>query len=254
MASKILLLGSTGIIGRTILDNMEVIPITRNDCDLLNAVEVKNLLNKHSPDILINCAGNISETESFHDLIIFDNIRTCKDSFGKYIQFGSGAEFDRAYSIDDAQEIDILKSNPNDAYGYVKNAISKFCLNEENFYTLRLFGLYSKYDTYRFFSKARNTNFEFHDRKFDYFSSHDLITVVKYFCEKDHPAYKDVNLVYKDKYRLSDYLFTIYAYNKSKIKPKFKRVEKNYTGSHKRLYSLGLPLVGLGEELKGYTI
>lgn len=255
MGNKILLLGSTGIVGRTLSENLDVIPISRNECDLFNHFQVESLLSKYTPDIVINCAGNVTRENTCleENMKIFLNLLDNKDKFGKYINFGSGAEFDRLYSIDYAEEETIKNIIPLDEYGFVKNQISRMCLKEKNFYTLRLFGLLSKYDNFRFFSKLKNDNFQFYNRKFDYFSSEDLITVVKYFCE-NNPVITDVNLVYKEKYRLSDYVRTIYKYNKIDEKLKYENIEKNYTGSSDRLYSLKIPLIGIGNELMGYKI
>lgn len=260
MGSKILLFGSTGIIGSILKENIDVIPVTRNDCNLLDNANVISFIAKHNPDVIINCVSNTDTTmdmfnyDIFNENIsIFDNLLDAKPYYGKMICFGSGAEFDRRTSIDNAKESDICCSFPYDHYGISKNIIARSVEKTNSVYNLRLFGLLSHKDKNRLFNHIFDDDFALVDRYFDYFSEKDLVTVVKYFCENT-PKYNDVNMVYNEKYRLSDYIYTIYKYNKLNKKINSTKSNKNYTGSGERLSELNLPLVGINDELRKYKI
>ena len=70
--SKILVLGSNGLVGRTVKERLlksekveEVISSTRKDTDLFSLDETKNLIASKEPDLIINAAAKATFANSF---------------------------------------------------------------------------------------------------------------------------------------------------------------------------------------------
>jgi len=263
MANKILLLGSNGCVGNFLKKSLDykIKSITRKQCDLTNRESVFKLLKKETPDVIINCAANMdlsmekfSVESYFENLNIFYNLYYAKENFGKLINFGSGAEFDRSVSIDNNNEEDILNIKPFDHYGLSKNHISNVCLNTENFYTLRLFGCLHHSIKKGIFNKIANSKeITIEDRYFDFFNLEDLIPVMNHYIDTD-PFYKDINLVYKEKFLLSDLVSKFTNFHNIKIDVIYNKVNKNYTGSSEKLDSLNFKLKGVEAGLRDYIL
>jgi GDP-L-fucose synthase len=262
MGNKILLLGANGYVGKYLSSVFDVIPITRNDCNLTDIVVVKKLIKLYKPDIILNCAANVNLEKSpfnynhFIDNInIFFNLYSLKDDFGKLINFGSGAEFDRKTSIDNALEQDILRINPSDHYGLSKNIISNVCLTTENFYTLRLFGcLHHTEHPNKLFKKiVTNKNIILQDSYFDYIWMEDLFPIVNYFLHNS-PEIKDINLVYNKKFLLSELINKFIAIHNLDAIVNYEKSALNYTGSSVLIDSFNFPLNGIEYGLEKYKI
>lgn len=263
MANKILLLGSNGCIGNYLKRSLEykVKSISRKQCDLTDREAVFKLFKKETPDVVINCAANVnlsldnfSVQSYFDNLNIFYSIYNAKENFGKLINFGSGAEFDRSISIDNRKEENIVDIKPSDHYGLSKNLISNVCLNTENFYTLRLFGCLHNTSKKGLFNKIVNSKeITIEDRYFDFLNLEDLIPVLNLYIDTD-PVYKDMNLVYKEKFLLSDLVSKFINFHDIKTEVIYNKVNKNYTGSSERLDSLNIKLKGIEAGLRDYIL
>lgn len=257
---KIAVLGASGFIGRVICKHFEsqryeVHALTRANIDLTDFTSVSNWLRAVQPDSVVNCATamntdvhDIVYTDIQNNLAIFLNFYNNSKYFNKFINVGSGAEFDRTKNIESALESDILTVQPKDSYGYSKNLISRLVLAHDKFYTLRLFGCfhYSEPD-FRLFKRVVNGDaVSIIDKQFDYFSAQDFCTVLEHYVN-NQTEYKDINCVYQDKLYLSQVLL--------KIKPIaiIGQDILNYTGNGDRLASLNLPLLGLEESIKENT-
>lgn len=262
MENKILLLGANGYVGRYLSSVFNVIPITRSECDLTDITAVKQLLQVHKPDIILNCAANVNlEKAPFNhkhfidNINIFFNLYSLKEDFGKLIHFGSGAEFDRNFSIDNALEQDILKIKPLDHYGLSKNIISNICRTTENFYTLRLFGcLHHTEHPNKLFKKitaAKSINIQ--DSYFDYIWLEDLFPIVNYFLYNS-PEIKDINLVYNKKFLLSELVNKFIDIHNLDINVNYVKGGLNYTGSSLLIDSFNFPLTGIEYGLENYKI
>jgi GDP-L-fucose synthase len=187
---------------------------------------------------------------------IFLNLYLLKDHFGKLLNLGSGAEFDRSKSIDNALEKDIITIKPKDHYGLSKNIISNICLSTDNFYTLRLFGcVHHTEGGNKLFKKISKTKEEIiiDDRYFDYISMEDLYPIVKYFIEET-PKIKDINLVYSQKFLLSELANKFVKIHNLRANILYKQSSLNYTGSSLLIDSLNLPLSGIDITLERYKI
>jgi dTDP-4-dehydrorhamnose reductase len=249
---KVAILGANGFLGKFITSQLqnkgyEVYPVTRADVDLTNFVSVTRWLETVEPYAIINCATApaigvdvCSYDDIQNNLNIFLNFYNNGQNFTKFINVGSGAEFDRRYDINCANEYNVLVAHPRDSYGYSKNVMSRLAMRHEKFYTLRLFGCFHPTEPeFRLFNRvARGEEVKVVDRQFDYFSARDFLVVLEHYLNKK-VYFKDVNCVYEEKLYLSQVL--------NKIRPVEVVGENplNYTGNGRTLAGLHLPLLGL---------
>lgn len=212
MRKKILILGGTGFIGRNLKEklksNYNLYTPSHKELDLLNELEVNKYFKKNKFDIVINAVviggsrkEESEENELYKNLLIFFNIINNKKYFKKYIHFGSGAEYDKSSSIINIKESDFGKRIPKDYYGFFKYVCSQYIQQMNNAVCLRIFGLFGKYEDYRyrFISNAilaslikkqitinRNVFF-------DYVFINDFIKIVDYFINHK-PKHKFYNI------------------------------------------------------------
>ena len=183
----------------------------RQKLDLLDSEKVFNYIKKNHFDIVIHGATYDAAPEFSkkdpnavleNNLRMFFNLARCSDYFVKMIYFGSGAEFGRENWIPQMTEdyFDIFV--PIDQYGYSKYLMNQYASNwSYNIYNLRLFGLFGKYDDwrYRFISNAcckaiLNMPITMrHNATFDYLYIDDLIKVVKWVIDAT-PEFTDYNV------------------------------------------------------------
>lgn len=264
---KIAILGAKGTLGSLLTsllqDSGNILPVTRKNLDILNYNAVTEWLDRERPDVIINCAfsgGSVNTTDvNISDLQrnmrMFYNFYNQESKF-RYINFGSGAEYDRTLNIDSVREIEVQDRQPLDTYGLAKNYISRTIWNRENFYTLRLFGCfgYNEPDS-RLFKRLLNTGkLSIVDRRFDYFSHQDLATVVKHYIDSDdQDLIKDVNLVYNVKYSLYyQALLFAEAHCPDGVITLAGSSTNNYTASGDTLEKLNLNLRGLKQGIEDY--
>lgn len=263
---KIAITGADGFIGSNLRDFLtadhEVVPVTRKTLNLLDAVQVREFLKANKFDVVVNCAVSYSLDQTSlidarNNLGIFMNFYNNSDLFGKFINPGSGAEFDMNQSIDHAPESLIFQRLPQHSYGFGHNIRSRLCSQKFKFYTLRIFGCFGPREKAtrllpRFLASGNEFTLD-QDRYFDYISVQDLCSVVKSFVDNDHEV-ADVNCVYPgEKIKLSAFLEqfkTAHSIDK-KIHIGSTSVN-NYTGDGQKLNSLGIKLDGLELGLRNY--
>jgi len=264
---KIAVLGARGFVGSSIAkyfagDNL-VIPVTRETLSLLEPVVVAKWLQANRFDVVINAATTMNDPDLLGDtrnnLGLFMNFYNHRDTFGKFVNFSSGAEFDRRNDIDQYSEKNIFTVLPTDSYGFGQNMKSRISWDTPNFYTIRIFNCFGKGEIVtRIFPKLlqavsgqpiKITN----DREFDYFGIRDLCRLTDYVVHHS-PAAKDINAVYNTKYKISEVLDQFCTLND---------LDKNYiiestggpryTGSGRILSELPVQLLGLQHELRYYN-
>ena len=262
---RIAILGAKGFLGsyltEHLIHNHYIIPVTRDTLDLTDYNQVDAWLGKAAPDVIINCAvsgggknvNDINYSDVQRDLTIFLNFYN-NQSVKKYINIGSGAEFDRRTNITNAEEWDILNARPLESYGFTKNMIARMVMRRQNFYTLRLFGCFdSSEPDIRLFKKfKRDGKITIQDKYFDYISADDFARIVEHYCTSTD-LFKDLNCVYEQKMLLSEQLrmFAKYHVPNGLIDSKMEK-GLNYTGSNRNLSKLKIPLKGLEQGIKDY--
>jgi UDP-glucose 4-epimerase len=205
---NILITGGNGYIAKSLsksLDNS--ISITRKDFDLTDRHATNKWFEEKYFDVIIHTAvkggsrllvdgGNIF----YENIQMFYNLLNNKHCFGKLINFGSGAEL----------------GMPSDPYGLSKNIISKIIDNEDNFYNIRIYGVFDENELDTRFIKSNikryinKESIEIHqDKLMDFFYMKDLIELVRHFIYKDNLP-KNVDCTYDiDACYLSDIAYII---------------------------------------------
>lgn len=261
---KIAVLGSNGFVGSSLVKhltkNHSVTPVNRTVLDLLDSYKVKDFLKDNKFDVVLNCAASMTNNESIFDarnnLGVFMNFYNNSTYFGKFINTGSGAEFDRDTDINNAKEELIFDRLPKDSYGFGQNIKSRLCFDKDNFYTLRIFNCFGFNEQQtRLFPRIISSGNEIkitNDRYFDYFSIQDLSQLVEHCIENDW-SIKDCNCSYSEKLKISEVaeLFCKILNLSKEIVIESTSV-KNYSGSPDNLKSLGIKLSGLQEGFKNY--
>jgi len=160
---KILITGGNGFIARSLFEKFKnkytIVSYNSKQLNLLDSDKVIDCLKNEKFDIVIHtatydCAPSFSTKDPTkvleNNLKMFFNIARGKDYFGKMIYFGSGAEFSRENWIPKMEESYFDKHIPSDQYGFSKYIMNKYTEQSGNIYNLRLFGVFGKYDDWRY--------------------------------------------------------------------------------------------------------
>lgn len=263
---KVAVLGANGYIGKHLTwwlsgRSVHVIPVNRHTVNLNDYHAVTRWLHNERPNIIVNCATATSyfQITDFvyqdvqNNLGIFLNFYNNSHLFDRFINIGSGAEFDRTSNIDRANEDDIFLKQPKDSYGYSKNIIARLCAEKETFFTLRLFGCFDPSEPeFRLFQKfIKQSQVDIIDRYVDYISLTDFCLILEYYLNNN--ITQDINCVYQEKYLLSE-IFEIFQkiHNVNTHLNITSTDLKNYTGCGDQLMKLNLPLNGLVQGIKNY--
>ena len=226
---NILITGGNGYIAKSLsksLDNS--ISITRKDFDLTDRYATDKWFDGKYFDVVIHTAvkggsrllvdgGNIF----YENIQMFYNLLNNKHCFGKLINFGSGAEL----------------GIPNNPYGLSKNIISRIIDNEDNFYNIRIYGVFDENELDTRFIKSNIKRYinkepiEIHQNKLmDFFYMKDLIKLVEYYIREDWPP-KNIDCSYADHYTLVDIANIINNLSTYKVEVKVGKEEgKEYVG------------------------
>ena len=261
---RILLTGYTGFLGQNIYNGIkefDVLPVRSKTLDLTNARAVNLFFKKHGHfDAVIHCSiksafreEKININNYLLNTSMATNLLSNKNSYGLLINFCSGAAFDRESVIANIKESELSKRHPKDPYGFAKNDIARM-VGEAGMYSLRIFGSFNYNERpQRFVStcinncKNKQNIIIPEDKLFDLFYAEDVPTVVKKVL-LDHPLfYKDINLCYNKKLPLSEIARIVRTKMNSDVNIVIESplMGDSYTGSSKRLDSLGLDLIGL---------
>ncbi|MEM0465167.1 MAG: NAD(P)-dependent oxidoreductase [Candidatus Pacearchaeota archaeon] len=211
---RILITGGNGFIAKNLFeqlkDDYNLTVTTRNELDLTDSQKVFEYIEKNKFRIIIHTANYDAapkhskkdpEKVLENNLKMFFNIVRCNIFFDKMIYFGSGAEYSRNFWVPKMREDYFDKNVPTDQYGFSKYVMTKYTLNSEKIYNLRLFAVFGKYEDW----KTRiipsickdilfNKPIEIEQNKFyDFLHVNDLVKIVKWFIENE-PKYKVYNV------------------------------------------------------------
>lgn len=265
---NVLVTGSNGYIGKSIInskiDGINFFEGSRQSINLYNKDSILEFINKNKIDTIIHCAieggSRLKKDDAnifYNNLLMFENLISCRQFIHKFINLASGAEFDRSKDINLKTEDEIFHCVPKDYYGLSKNIISQKCLIHKNFYNLRIFGCFDENELDTRFIKncilksIKNENIVIHgDKKMDFFYLKDLIKVIEYILLYNCINF-DINMSYEQKIKLSEIAKNIVNLNKSKSKIVIESInDLNYNGDFKKLMSLPIMLEGIENGIK----
>jgi GDP-L-fucose synthase len=259
---NVLVTGANGFIGSNIIkllsDDFKFFNGNRNTIDLYSIESIEKYLDENEIDSVIHCAieGGSRLKQDTHEvfyknILMYENLIKFNHRYKTFINFGSGAEFDRRYDISDVNEYDMFNVVPTDFYGLSKNIISKLSVHYCGIVNLRIFGCFYHNESSTRFIKNNLVNYINHkpiiihqDRYMDFFYMEDLANVVKYFLKNPVVNYKGINMSYVKKYKLSDIANIINELSTYKVDINIenKLFGLSYTGNGMQLNSLGLNL------------
>lgn len=214
---KILILGSTGFIGRNLKEYFEKKTGIQLDCptrqqlDVLDERAVDAYLRQAQSDVVINAAicrnpryfeNRRMESELSQDLRMYHILEKRQRLYGKLLYFGSGAEYGKQAPIVSVKEEDLTGDLPLNEYGMAKYVIGRSIEHSDNIYNLRIFGLFGKYENWKTTFISGACCKALHQLPItirqnvvmDYLYIDDFCRIVQWFV--DHkPKYKTYNVV-----------------------------------------------------------
>lgn len=248
---RILLTGGSGFIGRNLLeglkDEYEVFAPRHAELEVTDTNAVRNYLKKNKINVVIHTAVKGGDTVLENILRMFMSIYSNLDLLDRFINFGSGAEYAKTRDLKEVKETELGKYIPQDNYGLGKLICSQLSSGNKKIVTLLPFGIYGKYEDYRFkfISNSIVKNLFClpikikQDVIFDYLYIKDLIPVVRFFL-KNQKFFGDYNLTTTRSISLKEIVEII---NKISDKPSKITIEDRnynfqYTGSNKKIKSV----------------
>jgi nucleoside-diphosphate-sugar epimerase len=266
MKKTVLITGSSGFVGGFLAQNLShynLLCPTKTQLDLRDLNQVTELFKYYSIDTVVHCALSgrecLQSTEPVYisdGLEMFRNLWNNKHRFKKFINLGTAYECDLTKNNKLISEQEFLNHLPTTSYGLAKNITARIIKETENFYNLRLFGNFHETESNRrFFKKVihdRQVIIE-NDQFIDYIYMADILPVVECIINNQLP-YREINMVYEKKYRLSEMAYMlcdILDIDKNKISISGYN-GNDLTGNADRLSSLNLKLIGLEKGMGRY--
>lgn len=246
---NILLTGSKGYIGSGIIRHLghvhNITSINREIFDLRDFDSTKQWFSKLDRsiyfDVVIHTAikgGNRLEQDT--SSVLEDNIKMYlnllhhKNKYSKFINIGSGAE----------------KCLEHSFYGLSKKIIASSVLDKENFYNLRIYGVFDKNELDRRLIKSsinkylNNKNITIHYNKYmDFIYFDDFISIINAYINSDTLP-KAIDCVYEKKYMLTDIVNIINQLENYSVPVIIENIsgENNYIGNYN---DIGINYIGL---------
>jgi GDP-L-fucose synthase len=243
---SILITGAKGYIARNIaskLDNCNVTLTDRTTLNPLNSDDVDAFFKDKYFDVVFHTAikggtrlAPDEENFVYQNCLMHFNLLKNEKHYGKYISFGSGAEFDRATNVNENSNFD--KSLPTDPYGMSKILIAKSGESFEKFYNLRIFNIFDedelptrmiKGNIYRYINKEKIVIHQ--DKYMDFMYFDDFMKIINYYIQNEKCP-KSINCSYENKYLLSDIALIINNLDSHKVEVEIQdgQLGKSYTG------------------------
>jgi nucleoside-diphosphate-sugar epimerase len=267
---KILITGGNGFVGRNIIKflgkDYDLYAPTRSQLDLTDPKEVEKYFQNKFFDVVIHCAieggrRNVQDTAFIlqDNLRMFFNLMNNRDRFDRFINFSSGADFDKTKHIN-INNHNLEKSYPIQPYDMSKNIISRVLKNSPRCYNFRVYGVFGideaedRFITSNLKRYKEHNPIEIHQNRYwDFFYIKDLINIIKYYI--DNPKYdldNEMDLVYQDLLSLKDVanLINDLDYNKVEIKIDNNTRDLDYLGNKSYGVNLPIELIGLEKGLE----
>jgi GDP-L-fucose synthase len=247
---RILLTGSNGYIARSFYSKLkhkyDITCLNRDSVDLTDSNKVDKFFTQNDFfDCVIHAAikgGNrlIKDSSDTLDqnLQMYFNLIRNKHKFSRFINFGSGAELYQKHTF----------------YGLSKAAIRESILEKNNFFNIRIFGVFDENEENRRFIKNSILNYinkkdiTIHqDKKMDFFYMEDLLSLIDFYINSSEPP-KEIDCSYENSYFLSDIANTINKLSDYRCNIIIENNERpaDYIGAHQKT----IKLLGLFDGIK----
>lgn len=261
---KIAIMGARGFVGKALTqhlrDRYEVYPITREQFSLLDDHKITEFFEREKIDVIFHCANQGGSRKTAYDtaapdvignnLKMFFNMERCLRDGMKLINFGSGAQYNKARDLVKIEEKMIGTVIPEDDYGYSKYVMSEYigvreCSDKPGtVYNPIIFGLYGQGEdyTFKFISNAIMKNLLGmpivinQNVVFDYLYLGDFLRIMEGMIERDYPN-KEFNITPTESIDLLTIVDLINEIGdfKSEVTVKNPGLNYQYTGDNSRL-------------------
>ena len=204
---KILITGGNGYIAKSIYNNLksiyDITLITRKECELTNFLSVNSFFHDKYFDVIIHCAvdgGSRLKEDTINvldnNLKMYYNLLEQRTHYGKFIHFGSGAQF---------------RSEPG-PYRMSKSIIADSMINKERFYNIIIYAIFDENELDTRFIKAnlkkylnKESMIIHNNKKMTFFYMKDLVTLVNHIIlEEPARLIKTQYASYVSEYSLKD--------------------------------------------------
>jgi len=199
----LLITGGSGYIGTHLRSHFKtkykILSPSHKELDLCDSQAVSAYFKRHHIDFVVHAAvvGGSRDEEMVvgsveRNIRMFYNLEKCKNYYSKFIQLGSGAEYDKSRSMHKIKESEFGKHIPKDSYGLSKYIIGQSIeTSTHKFVNLRLFGMFGFGEDYRlrFISNMlvrkilHKSLIIRQNAVFDYMYIKDFVKIVRYFIE-----------------------------------------------------------------------
>ena len=201
---KILITGGNGYIAKSINNALwekhHIIAPGRKELDLTDTKSVDKFFKNKQFDVVIHTAikggSRLSEDDQnvlLDNIIMMGNLHSHKDKYSKLINLGSGAEI---YA-------------PQTPYGASKKWCNELVNRNENWYTIRIYGVFDENELDTRFIKANIKRYIqgepmiiHQDKLMDFFYMKDLISLIEFYM-LDINLDKEIDCCYNDTMALS---------------------------------------------------
>lgn len=255
---KILFTGHRGFLGRELIPKLAYeFEIEKFEGDLCNFQELSQFIKTKKIEKIIHAAVRGGRRIRVDDhKVLEENLIASTNLLIlglPMLAFCSGAIYGRQESLSNAKEFEAGDRYPDDYYGQSKFLFRKIAIDKPGIHFLRFFNVFGVQETPERFLRSnisRYINREsmqvFQDFYMDFFFVEDSLPLLnRWLSNLEIP--KETNLVYQEKYRLSEICEKINQLDKHSVKVEFtdNQPGKNYCGDGTLLSSQGLKLKGL---------
>ena len=265
---KILVTGGNGFVGGYIVKHLldlghTVHAPSSKVLNLTNLTDVEHWFDANQVDVVVHCALSGREVLGSSDpiylsdgLLMFRNLWLQRHKYTRFVNLGTAYEFDLHKNNSLVNEYDFVHHLPRTSYGYAKNLIARIIRDTPSFFNLKLFGVFHEAESdRRFFQKVKNDSQVTisNDQYLDYMYLPDIFPMLDRMVE-GRSQHSDVNMVYPNKYRLSELAFMLCDYlglPKNKITVQGSN-GNNLTGNSDALASYKFNLIGIEQGLRNY--
>lgn len=202
---KILITGGSGFVGKSLiskLDKYDLFYPTSSELDVTDSQKVKDYLDIHEFDFIINCAVRggrrtrvDTEKDFYNNIKILNNILNYKNKNTQLITFSSGAEIYKQDTF----------------YGLSKKICTSLIKGKENIKNLRIFNVFGEFgmkDSFVYSTIEKCLKNEdiiiWENLLFDIYYINDLINLIDLIIINNSKEYEEIDCVYEKKYKLSD--------------------------------------------------